>query len=175
MWNKLVAEKRIWWGKEGDSDIPNVKRFLSEVRQGMTPINFWDYEFAGHTDIANQEIKELFGDKVFDTPKPTKLIHKMMEVASSPDETTIILDFFGGSGSTGHAVLAAQARSPGQKSFILVQLPESTGRTDYPTISDIMKERMRRVIKKLNGDKDGKLDLEEPGKLRSGISRFQAC
>lgn len=173
VWKRLVADKRVWWGKEGDSDIPNVKRFLSEVRQGMTPINFWDHEFAGHTDIANQEIKELFGDKVFDTPKPTKLIQRMMEVAVPPDEPAIILDFFAGSGSTGHAVLTAQARGLGQKSFILVQLPESTGRTDYPTISEITKERLRRVIKKLNNEGDGKLDLAGPEKPDCGFRVFR--
>ena len=78
VWKRLVQEKRIWWGKEGNSDVPNVKRFLSEVRQGMTPINLWNYEFAGHTDTANQELKELFGDKIFDTPKPIKLIQRMI-------------------------------------------------------------------------------------------------
>jgi adenine-specific DNA-methyltransferase len=173
VWNRLVAENRIWWGKEGDSDIPNVKRFLSEVRQGMTPINFWDYEFAGHTDIANQEIKELFDDKVFDTPKPTKLIQRMMEVALSAENDAIILDFFAGSGSTGHAVLSAAVKGPGQKSFILVQLPEVTGRTDYPTIADITKERVRRAIKKMDADESGKLDLNGGNKLDRGFRVFK--
>jgi adenine-specific DNA-methyltransferase len=173
VWNKLVAENRIWWGKEGDSDIPNVKRFLSEVRQGMTPINFWDHEFAGHTDIANQEIKELFGDKVFDTPKPTKLIQRMMEVAFSADDDAIVLDFFAGSGSTGQAVLDAQVRGSGKKNFILIQLPEITGRRDYPTIADITKERIRRVIQKMNKGEDGKLSLQDKTNYDRGFAVFK--
>ena len=173
VWNKLVAENRVWWGKDRESDIPSIKRFLSEVRQGMTPINFWDYEFAGHTDMANQEIKELFGDKVFDTPKPTKLIQRMMEVAFSPDEDAIVLDFFAGSGSTGQAVLDSQFRGSGRKSFILVQLPEVTGRKDFPTIAEITKERIRRVVNKLNNADAGTLDLQNDTKLDRGFSVFK--
>ena len=148
VWQRLVEEKRVWWGTEGDSEIPNIKRFLSEVRQGMTPINFWDYQFAGHTDIANQELKDLFEDKVFDTPKPTKLIQRMMQLAAAPDEVITVLDFFGGSGTTGHAVYDLNLNDGGQRRFILVQLPEPTDKPDYPTIADITKERLRRAAKK---------------------------
>ena len=147
VWQRLVEEKRVWWGTEGDSEIPNIKRFLSEVRQGMTPINFWDYQFAGHTDIANQELKDLFEDKVFDTPKPTKLIQRMMQLAAAPDEVITVLDFFGGSGTTGHAVYDLNLNDGGQRRFILVQLPEPTDKPDYPTIADITKERLRRAAK----------------------------
>lgn len=171
VWKRLVAENRIWWGKEGNSDIPNVKRFLSEVRQGMTPINFWDYEFAGHTDIANQEIKDLFEDKVFDTPKPTKLIQRMIQTAIPQDESGIVLDFFAGSGSTGHAVLTAQ-HGRGLH-FILVQLPEETGRSDYRTIADITKERIRRLIKNMNEESEKKLDLDDATKRDRGFRVFK--
>jgi adenine-specific DNA-methyltransferase len=171
VWNKLVSENRVWWGKEGNSDIPNVKRFLSEVRQGMTPINFWDHEFAGHTDIANQEIKDLFEDKVFDTPKPTKLIQRMIQTAVPQDEAAIVLDFFAGSGSTGHAVLCAQHDR--KLNFVLVQLPEITGRSDYLTISDITKERIRRLIGKLDKESEDKLDLEDATKQDRGFRVFK--
>jgi adenine-specific DNA-methyltransferase len=174
VWKRLVAENRVWWGKEGDSEIPNIKRFLSEVRQGMTPINLWDYEYASHTDAANQELKELFdGQSPFDFPKPTRLIQRMMQLAAPPDENFIVLDFFGGSGTTGHAVLDLNRRGGGCRSFILVQLPERTDRTDFPTIAEITKERMRRVIKKLNSEDAGKLALEGGAKPDRGFKVFK--
>lgn len=166
VWKKLVAENRIWWGKGLESETPNIKRFLSEVRQGMTPINFWDYEFAGHTDSANQEIKVLFEDKVFDTPKPTKLIQRMIETASSAESECIVLDFFAGSGTTAQAVLEMNERDGGNRQFILVQLPEPTGRQDYKTISEITAERVRRVIKKLESESSGTMSFEKKVPVR---------
>jgi adenine-specific DNA-methyltransferase len=160
VWKRLVEERRVWWGKEGDGETPSIKRFLSEVRQGMTPINFWDYEFAGHTDAANQELKEIFGDKVFDTPKPIRLVQRMLQLAAPTDDECIALDFFAGSGTTAHAVLDLNDKDGGKRKFILVQLPEATGRTDYPTISDIAKERVRRVCNKLREEAGGKLPLD---------------
>lgn len=166
VWEKLVAENRIWWGKGLESETPNIKRFLSEVRQGMTPINFWDYEFAGHTDSANQEIKVLFEDKVFDTPKPTKLIQRMIETASSSESECIVLDFFAGSGTTAQAVLEMNERDGGRRQFILVQLPEPTGRQDYKTISEITAERVRRVIKKIESETSGTMSFEKKVPIR---------
>jgi len=173
VWERLVAENRVWWGKEGDSEIPNVKRFLTEVRQGMTPINFWDYEFAGHTDSANQELKELFGDKVFDTPKPAKLIQRMMQLAAASDEPIVVLDFFAGSGTTGQAVFQQNQKDGGHRKFILVQLPERIERTDYPTIAEITKERVRRVIKKLDEGDNRQLSLIDDRKHDRGFKVFK--
>ncbi len=173
VWRRLVSENRVWWGKEGDSDIPNIKRFLSEVRQGMTPINFWSHEFAGHTDAANQELKELLGEKVFDTPKPTRLVQRMMQLVADRDEECVVLDFFAGSGTTAHSVLDLNKQDGGNRTFILVQLPEPTGREDYATISDITKERVRRVIKRLDDEDAGKLDLDGEGHERRGFRVFK--
>ncbi len=152
VFDRLQAEGRFWWGKEGTSPVPDIKTFLSEVRQGMTPINFWSHEFAGHTDAANAEIKDLFGIKVFDTPKPTLLVQRMLEVVTNSGEDAIVMDFFAGSGTTAHAVLAKNRSDGGKRSFIMVQMPEATGRDDYKTISEIGKERIRRVIKKMNAE-----------------------
>jgi adenine-specific DNA-methyltransferase len=137
--------------------VPDIKTFLSEVREGMTPINFWSHEYAGHTDLANREIKELLGDKVFDTPKPSSLVVRMLEHCQ--DTNAVVLDFFAGSGTTAHAVLDLNKQDGGNRKFILVQLPEPTGRTDYATIADITKERVRRVIKKLD-DEDTKANQQ---------------
>jgi adenine specific DNA methylase Mod len=90
----------------------------------MTPINYWDHKFAGHTDQANAEIKQLFGDKVFDTPKPTLLIQRMIELATEPDENAVVLDFFAGSCTTAHAVFNQNRKDRGNRRFIMIQLQE---------------------------------------------------
>lgn len=100
-----VAEKRVWWGLDGKSDVPSIKRFLSEVRAGMTPINLWSHEFAGHTDAAKAEIKDLFGFPAFDNPKPTLLVKRFVQIAVGDTNEPLIADFFAGSGTTGQAVL----------------------------------------------------------------------
>jgi adenine-specific DNA-methyltransferase len=94
---KMVADNRIWWGKQRDS-IPQIKRFLSEVKQGVTPQTFWPYEEVGHTQEAKQEILKLFGQDVFLTPKPERLMSRVVQVASNPGD--LVLDSFLGSGTT---------------------------------------------------------------------------
>jgi adenine-specific DNA-methyltransferase len=89
----------------------------------------------------------------FPYPKPVRLIEYLCEIASKDDPDAVVLDLFPGSGTTGHSVLNANRRHGGNRKFILVQLPEPTGRDDYPTIADITKERVRRVIAKLNEEK----------------------
>ncbi|MFH1998697.1 MAG: site-specific DNA-methyltransferase [Planctomycetota bacterium] len=142
---RLQSENRLYWGKDGKRDVPDIKTFLSEVRSGMTPINFWSHEYAGHTDAANREIKEIFGEKIFDTPKPTQLVMRMLEHCQDPN--ALVLDFFAGSGTTAHAVMSANRKDGGNRNFILVQLPEPTGRKDFLTIADLTMERLRRVVK----------------------------
>ncbi len=137
VFERLLAEDRIWWGKDGKSKSPNVKRFLSEVKQGITPINFWDYQFAGHTDIANTEIKDIFGDKIFDTPKPSTLLKRILQIASDPD--SIILDSFAGSGTTAQAVLELNKADGGRRRFVLVEMEQEIARS-------ITAERVRRVV-----------------------------
>ncbi len=150
-----VQENRVWWGKDGSSRVPNIKRFLSEVRQGMTPINLWSHEFAGHTDQANAEIKAIFGDKVFDTPKPILLIRRMLELSTTPKGSDLVLDFFAGSGTTGHAVLRQNLKDSGNRRFILVQMPECispelpASKAGFTNITDITKERVRRAGKQI--------------------------
>lgn len=94
----LDADGRIWWGKDGNN-IPALKRFLSEVKQGRVPQTFWDYEEVGHTQDAKKEIVTLFSSDVFSTPKPEKLMKRVIEIGSSPGD--IVLDSFAGSGTTG--------------------------------------------------------------------------
>ena len=112
---KLASDNRIWWGRKGDA-IPQIKRFLSEVKQGVTPQTFWSYEDVGHTQEAKQEILALFGTDVFITPKPERLMDRIIKVASNPGD--IILDSFLGSGTT-----AAVAQKTGRQ-FIGIEMGE---------------------------------------------------
>jgi adenine-specific DNA-methyltransferase len=82
----------------------------------MTPINFWEHEFAGHTDAAKNEIKSLFGYAAFDNPKPTQLIKRVVEVMAGSVEAPIVLDYFAGSGTTGHAVISLNREDGGRPS-----------------------------------------------------------
>jgi adenine-specific DNA-methyltransferase len=98
------------------------------------------------------------GEDLFITPKPARLVERMLQIAS--DQDSLVLDFFAGSATTAHAVLDLNKQDGGNRKFILVQLPEPTGREDYPTIADITKERVRRVITKLNDEDAGRLGLD---------------
>ncbi|MFN6145258.1 MAG: site-specific DNA-methyltransferase, partial [Planctomycetota bacterium] len=169
-----VAEGRVWWGANGDNRVPAFKRLLTEVG-GVVAQTVWLWKDVGHTDEARKGLASLLsdgGDSVFDTPKPVSLIAKMLALATSK-ENDIILDFFAGSGTTAHAVLEQNKKDGGNRKFLLVQLPEPTGRTDYPTIADITKERVRRVIKNLNDADKGQLRSANDPKPDRGFRVFQ--
>ena len=136
VFQRFVEEDRFWWGKNKDTQVPAIKRFLSEVKGGVAPINFWAHGFAGNTDEANNELRAIFGDKVFDTPKPRKLIERVLQHATSPN--SLVLDSFAGSATTAHAVLAANSRDLGNRRFILVEMEDYADR--------LTAERVRRVI-----------------------------
>jgi integrase len=106
-------------------------------------------------------------------PKPTRLIRRMLELTTAKDEGAIVCDFFGGSGTTAQAVLEANTQDGGNRKFVLVQLPEPTQRADFLTIAEITKERVRRVIKKLNDEHAGKLDLEHRMNPDRGFKVFK--
>ena len=104
-----VAENRLWWGLDGKNTVPALKLYLSEVRQGMTPHNWWTHEEVGHTDEAKKESIALFGrEAAFATPKPERLIQRALILASNPGD--IVLDSFLGSGTT-----AAVAQKMGRR------------------------------------------------------------
>jgi adenine-specific DNA-methyltransferase len=136
---KMDAEGRIWWGETGNN-VPAIKRFKSEVKDGRTPQTLWKYDEVGHTQDAKQELLRVmqFEDarEVFITPKPTALVGRVLELASNPD--SIILDSFAGSGTTAHAVLEANKRDGGNRRFILVEMEDYADR--------LTAERVRRVI-----------------------------
>ena len=167
-------DNRLYWGREGENIYPRLKKFLSEMDGGMVPVNFWSYDDTGSTDEGSKNLESLMGGKVFDFPKPQGLIQRMAKmVATQPSD--IILDFFAGSATTAHAILDLNKHDKGNRKFILVQLPEPCAedseafKAGYKTISDIGKERIRRVIKKLNEERKGKLDLDQSGKQDRGF------
>ena len=126
-----VAENRLWWGRNGKNTVPALKLFLADVRDGMTPHNWWPHDEVGHTDEAKKESISLFGDHdVFDTPKPERLIQRILTLASNPGDW--VLDSFAGSGTTG-AVAHKMARR-----WIMVELGEHCHTHIIP--------RMRKVV-----------------------------
>jgi adenine-specific DNA-methyltransferase len=93
----MDKDNRIWWGKTGNN-IPAPKIFLSEVKQGRVPQTIWSYEEVGHTQDAKKEIVKLFNEDVFDTPKPERLIQRIIQLATKAED--LVLDSFLGSGTT---------------------------------------------------------------------------
>ncbi|MBS1947575.1 MAG: site-specific DNA-methyltransferase [Bacteroidetes bacterium] len=135
---KLIDDNRIWFG-EGNGNVPRLKKFLSEVQEGIVPLSIWLHFEVGHNQQAKQELKEIFSeiDLPFDTPKPVSLLKRIIQIASNNDD--IILDSFAGSGTTAHAVLELNKEDGGNRKFILVE------QEDYA--NTITAERVRRVIK----------------------------
>lgn len=145
---KMDADGRIWWGKDGNN-VPAPKIYLSEVKQGIIPQTFWRYEEVGHSQEAKKELLKILefdsSADVFSTPKPTRLIERILRIATKPGD--LILDFFAGSGTTAHAVLKLNREDGGNRRFVLVSNTEAT--TDAPDKNlcrDVCAERVRRVI-----------------------------
>ena len=125
------------------------------------------------------EIEELFGRKVMDFPKPMQLINTLIGYVTKSRDADIALDFFAGSCTTAHAVLALNKENGGNRKFICVQLPEKCDvdseafKAGYKTIAEIGKERIRRVIKKIQEEQEGKLDLDGNGDQDLGFKVFK--
>jgi adenine-specific DNA-methyltransferase len=156
----MIRDDRIWFGIDGNNR-PVPKRFLSEVRQGIVASGWWPHEDAGHTDESKKEIQRIFdGESPFDTPKPIRLLRRMLQIATKKDD--LVMDFFAGSATTAHAVMELNAEDGGNRKWICVQLPEKckpdteAAKAGFVTIADIAKERIRRAGRKIreeNADK----------------------
>lgn len=146
----LLSEGRIYFGKKGNSQ-PNIIRYLSEV-EGVVPWTWWPHEEVGNTDEATKELMTIFGGASgFDTtPKPVRLIERVLQICSQ--KNSLILDSFGGSGTTAHAVLKLNAQDGGNRRFILCEM------MDYA--ETITAERVRRVM---NGYGEGSKTVEGLG------------
>ena len=143
---ELVADNRIWFGPDG-TNFPRYKKFLSEGRQGLTPSTLIKADEVGTTDNAKKELMSLFdGDVPFDTPKPVRLIDRILSIGSVSD--SLVLDFFSGSATTAEAVMRKNVEDGGTRRFMLVQLPEEVS-GGWGNLCNVGEERIRRAGKKI--------------------------
>jgi len=146
-----------------------TKTYLNDVIENATskPNNLIEEHI---NQIGSHEMTAL--DIPFDYPKPSTLIKFLCEICHVQGDD-IVLDFFAGSGSTADAVLSYNREDNGRRRFVLIQLPEPTGRSDYPTIADLCEERVRRVNKRLDSASDGKLKLQDGEENDRGFRVFK--
>ena len=132
-----IEETRVYFGLKGDG-APQLKRYLSEVQNGVVPTTYWSYDDCGHNDEARKELKDIFGQPPFTSPKPTRLLKQILTIGSNKD--SIILDFFAGSGTTMHATMQLNAEDGGHRQCILVTNNENG------ICENVTYERNKRVI-----------------------------
>ena len=164
-----VKENRLYWGANGSNKYPRLKKFLSEMEGGMVPTNIWKKEEVGATDQATSELEELVGRGVFPFPKPPQLVQKAISyiINGEDEKDCIVLDFFAGSGTTGHAVVNQNMIDGGSRKYILIQVPQQTDensnarRAGYKTISEITIARNKAVTEKVQKSFDGKFVTPE--------------
>ncbi len=152
-----IKNNLLYWGKDGQSKAPRKKQFLFDAKP-IVPRSIWDYSEVGSTQSATLEIKSIFESSPFIYPKPLGVLKKAIYQGMSDNDT--ILDFFAGSGTTAHAVMALNAEDQGNRKFITVQIDEKTDekseayKAGYKTIFDITKARIEKASEALN-DKSG--------------------
>lgn len=133
---QMLAENRFYFGKDGNGK-PQLKRYLSEVNDGVVPQTIWKYDEVSHNQEGKKELNKIIEGNVFDSPKPYQLIERVLQIATNPND--IILDSFAGSGSTAHAVVNLNKTDNGKRKFICIEME------DYA--ETITAERVKRVIK----------------------------
>ena len=156
-WPKMqeaIADNRIWFGADGNN-VPRIKKFFTEGKQGLTPESLLMADNVGTNDSAKRELVSLFdGIAVFETPKPVALLQHMVTITAEGNDG-LFMDFFSGTATFAHAVIQANAKDNGSRKFILIQLPESTNpsseaaKAGYSSICDIGEERIRRAGKRI--------------------------
>jgi len=136
---ELDRDNRIWWGKSG-RNRPGIKRFLTDVKDGVVPRTLWPWQEVGSTRHSKQEISQILNlgasSDLFITPKPTALLRRILQIAT--DKDSLVFDSFAGSGTTGHAVLQQNGEDNGARRFILVEIDEGIAR-------NVTVERVKRI------------------------------
>ena len=172
---EMLLDNRVWFGEDGNG-VPRQKRFLSEVKNSITPMTIWKYTEVGHSQDATKKLKELFDEvHVFDYSKTVELIKRCIELYTIQGD--IILDFFSGSATTAHSIMQLNAEDGGNRKYIMVQLPElcdkdsEAYKVGYKNICEIGKERIRRAGEKIKSDES--LPLENREKLDVGFKVFK--
>ena len=126
---EMDADRRVWWGADGNN-TPRIKRFLSEVKQGVVPQTLWMNHEVGNTQEAKKEVVAIFGDENFMTPKPERLIQRIVHIATAPSD--LVLDSFLGSGTT-----AAVAHKMGRQ-WIGIEMGEHAATHCLPRLQKVI-------------------------------------
>lgn len=154
---EAIEDNRIWFGSDGQG-VPRIKKFLDEGQQGLTPESIWWAKDVGTNDSAKRELTKLFdGIAVFETPKPASLVKRIVQLSTSEDE--ICLDFFSGTAPLSEAVIRQNLDDGGKRRWVCIQLPElleeesEAYKAGFRSISDISKERIKRISKVMQSDK----------------------
>jgi len=173
-----VSEKRLWWGKSGTAKFPRLKVFPKIEGGGLVPVDVWSHKESGTTDEGGNELKDIFGAAVFQNPKPTKLLLRVLQLATKPGD--LVMDSFAGSGTTGAAVLKLNKSTIPEepRRFILVEMESKISR-------EVTAERVRRVAEGYKNAKGEKVEglgggfrycelgeplFDETGKIRETVS-----
>ncbi|MFA5303928.1 MAG: site-specific DNA-methyltransferase [Candidatus Nanoarchaeia archaeon] len=135
---KSEEENLIWFGNKGTA-VPRLKKYLNDMKEGIIPKSMWLYNEVGSNDDGRKELKNLFGEAEFQTPKPVKLLKQIFQLTTKNED--IIIDSFAGSGTTGHAVLDLNKEDGGNRKFILIEMEDDIARK-------ITAERVKLAIKK---------------------------
>lgn len=159
---ELMKDNRIWFGADGNN-VPRIKKFLTDGKQGLTPESMLFADKVGTNDSAKRDLVNLFnGIAIFETPKPLQLIKHLLSICETKD--SIVCDFFSGTAPTAHAIMQLNAEDGGHRKFIMVQIPEVTDekseakKAGYDTICDIGEERIRRAGKKIKEETNADID-----------------
>ena len=162
---EMIQDNRVYFGKDGNN-VPAIKKFLSEVKQSVTPMTIWKYTEVGHSQDATKALKEIFdGQAVFGYPKPVDLIKRCLELYS--DKNSIVLDSFAGSGTTAHAVINLNKQDGGSRRFILIEL------NDYA--ESITAERVRRVGGEFSFYEMGESIFDADGFINDAVPFEKIC
>ena len=186
---EIWPKRQWWWGKErttvalknndlvftgsGDELSVSYKQYLRDEdgqARGAKPFSIID---GIYTQQGTADLVDLFGEAVIQFPKPVALLKKLINLGCAANEGHIVLDFFGGSCTTAQAILEMNHEDNGNRSFLMVQLQEPTGRAEYPTIADIGKERIRRVISRIAEDAQKDLSLTGQQSKDLGFKIFE--
>lgn len=170
---QMIAEGRIIFPTRPDGR-PREKKFLAEIQKEETSFSsILESELVGYTTNGTREVTELFGRKVFDFPKPIALIKELISQATASED--IVLDFFAGSGTTGHAVFAQNAEDGGNRKFILVQFPEPLIKLELElkTVADLTRARVQKAAERIrSGEEKSAVRLLEPDGQDLGFRAF---
>lgn len=165
---RLIEDDRLYWGSDGRASQPRIKKFLTEAGK-VVPRNVLGYSEYGSTQSAATELRELMEGDWFDYPKPTSLVRGILDFATISSEPALVLDFFAGSGTTAHAVMAANAADGGNRRFIMVQLDEPTPEDSaareagFENIAQLSRERIRRAGAKIKDEAGLSVDSLDVG------------